>query len=80
MQAYYEIETDIPLNHQLHIHLPDNIPTGRAKVTVIYEVNDVLTKRTQMAAFLNNLPDNHDGLSRADIQAYINQERESWDI
>jgi len=38
MQAYYEIETDIPVNHQLHIQLPDSIPAGRAKIAVIYEV------------------------------------------
>ena len=26
MQAYYEIETQIPGNHQLNIQLPDTIP------------------------------------------------------
>ena len=72
MQAYYEIETDIPLNHQLNIHLPDNIPAGRAKVAVIYEVNESSEKATQMADFLNSLPDNTEGgLSRDDIQARI---------
>ena len=30
MQAYYEIETDIPDDHQLPIQLPENIPAGRA--------------------------------------------------
>ncbi|MDP3877760.1 MAG: hypothetical protein Q8Q50_12335 [Methylobacter sp.] len=38
MQAYYEIETDITANHQLHIQLPDSIPQGRAKIAVIYEL------------------------------------------
>jgi hypothetical protein len=37
MQAYYEIETNIPSNHQLQIQLPDSIPVGRAKIAVIYE-------------------------------------------
>ncbi len=23
MQVYYEIETDIPIDHQLHLQLPD---------------------------------------------------------
>lgn len=40
MQAYYEIEADITTNHQLHIQLPDIIPAGRAKVAVIYELDD----------------------------------------
>jgi hypothetical protein len=38
MQAYYEIETDITANHQVHIQLPDTIPHGRAKIAVIYEL------------------------------------------
>ena len=42
MHAYYEIETDIPINHQLNIRLPDTIPSGRAKIAVIYEVNEPL--------------------------------------
>lgn len=37
MQAYYEIETNIPSNHQLQIQLPDSIPVGRAKIAIIYE-------------------------------------------
>jgi len=36
MQAYYEIEAEIPLNHQLKLQLPENIPSGRVKVAVIY--------------------------------------------
>jgi len=39
MQAYYEIETDIPSNHQLQ--LPDTIPPGRAKIAVIYELTPI---------------------------------------
>ena len=30
MYAYYEVETNIPSNHELHIQLPDSIPAGRA--------------------------------------------------
>lgn len=41
MQAYYEIETQIPGNHQLNIQLPDTIPAGRAKIAVIYEVAEL---------------------------------------
>ncbi|MDT4328723.1 hypothetical protein ACQE3D_09720 [Methylomonas sp. MS20] len=80
MQADYEIETDIPLNHQLSIRLPDNIPAGRAKVTVIYEVNETGGNQMQMASFLNTLPDNPAaGLSRDEIQAFVDQERNNWD-
>jgi hypothetical protein len=81
MQAYYEIETEIPLNHQLNLQLPANIPVGKAKITVIYELAGTpLPKNTLMMDFLASLPDNpSDGLSREEIQSYIDQERESWD-
>jgi hypothetical protein len=61
MQAYYELETEIPSNHQLNIQLPDTIPAGRAKIAVIYEVADLSVpadKKKLMADFLANLPDN----------------------
>jgi hypothetical protein len=41
MQAYYEIETNIPSNHQLQINLPEIIPAGRAKIAVIYELSEI---------------------------------------
>ncbi len=41
MQAYYEIETDIPPSHQLSLMLPDEIPEGKAKVAVIYELPSI---------------------------------------
>ena len=31
MQAYYEIETQIPQNHRLKLQLPETIPVGLAK-------------------------------------------------
>jgi hypothetical protein len=80
MQAYYEIETDIPPDHQLSIRLPDNIPAGRAKVAVIYQVYETGGNQTQMAAFLNALPDNPTtGLDRDQIQAFVSEERGNWD-
>ncbi len=82
MQAYYEIETEIPLNHQLHLKLPDNIPAGHAKIAVIYDVPDKsTTKAEQMAAFLKALPDEPEeaGLSREAIDDYLRHERQSWD-
>jgi len=82
MQAYYEIETQIPQNHQLKLQLPDTIPAGLAKIAVIYELPEVTeNKAVKMAAFLNALPDKADqsGLSRAAINEYIDQERSDWD-
>lgn len=54
MQAYYEIETDIPVDHQLHINLPENIPAGRAKIAVIYELTQIKNHAgVALKAFLN---------------------------
>ena len=83
MQAYYEIETDIPRDHQLHIQLPDTIPAGRAKIAVIYELGDADAKATEdslMTEFLKSLPvTKTQGLSAEQIQAYLTEERASWE-
>jgi hypothetical protein len=81
MQAHYETETEISASRQLNIQLPDSIPPGRAKVAITYELpeNDV-SKIANMAAFLASLPDNPTGgLSREEIQTYLDQERQAWD-
>ncbi len=81
MQAYYEIETDIPRDHQLHIQLPDTIPAGRAKIAVIYELTDAkVTEDSLMTEFLKSLPvTKTQGLSVEQIQANITEERASWE-
>jgi hypothetical protein len=83
MQAYYEIETQIPSNHQLNIQLPESIPAGRAKIAVIYELTDLpqpTNKKKLMADFLASLPDNPEGgLTVEEIDSYIHEERSSWD-
>jgi hypothetical protein len=82
MQAYYEIEAQIPSNHQFNIQLPDTIPAGRAKIAVIYELveRQQPTKNSLMAEFLNSLPEpKAQGLSREQIQTYMTEERASWD-
>lgn len=43
MQAYYEVEAEIPSDHTLHLQLPDNIPTGKAKIAIIYELTPMKT-------------------------------------
>ena len=82
MQAYYEIEAEIPLDHQLILQLPDNIPVGHAKIVVIYEMPKVLeSKADKLAAFLQTLPNEvqNDGLSRDAINEYLQHERQGWD-
>ena len=82
MQAYYEIETEIPLNHQLKLQLPDSIPSGHAKIAIIYEVpKSVEDKSAALSIFLEALPDtpNDKGMSREAINDYIQQERQGWD-
>ncbi len=37
MHVYYELETEIPANHQLTLQLPNHIPAGHARVAIIYE-------------------------------------------
>ena len=54
MHAYYEVETNIPSDHQLHIKLPDSIPAGRAKIAVIYELTEAKNNAgLALKAFLN---------------------------
>ncbi len=81
MHAYYEIETEIPASHRLDIQLPDIIPPGKAKIAIIYEIAETdISKNIRMVEFLNSLSDRPtDGLSREEIQAYLGQERQTWD-
>lgn len=81
MQAYYEMETYIPNNHQLHLTLPNEIPEGTAKLAIIYELPISLeSKVKKMANFLNCLPDNAEGgLTCEQINQHIQAERDSWE-
>jgi len=54
MQAYYEVEAEIPSDHTLHLQLPDNIPTGKAKIAIIYELTQMKTDAgVALKEFLN---------------------------
>ena len=46
MQAYYEIATYIPSNHQIHLTLPNEIPEGMVKIAIIYELPNVQINKT----------------------------------
>ncbi len=48
MYAHCELETKIPANHQLTLQLPDTIPIGHAKVTIIYEMSEPIIFSYQM--------------------------------
>lgn len=86
MQAYYEIETDIPVNHQLYLQLPDTIPAGRAKIAVIYEVANLGNNEPQLSEkpktlldFLGSGKAYGRFLSAEEIDAFIADNREDWD-
>jgi hypothetical protein len=72
MQAYYEIETDITANHQLHIQLPASIPQGRAKVKVIYEVSENTKRKFEDTPAFNMWKDRND---MTDVEDYVAQLR-----
>ncbi|MEO1396578.1 MAG: hypothetical protein AAFV90_27135 [Cyanobacteria bacterium J06634_5] len=85
MQGYYETETEIPVNHQLTVKVPDNIPPGRVKLALIYDIGSEASstkavKKALMSEFLASLSEHPSSeLSRAEIQDYIDEERQSWD-
>jgi hypothetical protein len=43
MQAYFETEVFLPVNHHLNLKLPDEIPAGRVRIAVIYEKEENMT-------------------------------------
>jgi|APLak6261659701_1056019.scaffolds.fasta_scaffold07617_2 hypothetical protein len=76
MQAYYELETDITANHELHLQLPDTIPAGRVKVALIYEMPT--TKPKTLLDFLGAGKQYHRFSSAEDIDNFITGNREPW--
>lgn len=76
-----EISAEIDQNRQIHLQLPETFKTGKAKVIVIVEDNEQASKQLALADFLNELPINpeNQGLSRDEIQQYIQEERQGWD-
>ncbi len=81
MHAYYEVETYIPSNHQVHLTLPDEIPEGEVKIAIIYELPiSTENKVKKMANFLNSLSDNpENGRTLEQINQHIQSERDSWE-
>ena len=81
MQAYYEIETDIPVNHELHIQLPDTIPAGRAKIAVIYEIANepIISEQPENLLDFLGAGKAHARFSSAEeIDKFVMDNRETW--
>jgi hypothetical protein len=79
MQAYFETEVFLPVNHHLNLKLPDEIPAGRVRIAVIYEKEKNITEQGNLSQFLSSLPLNEQGRSNEDIMQQVKEERDSWD-
>jgi hypothetical protein len=68
-------------NNSITIVLPAEFKNyQQAEVIILpFEKETTADKQNLMAAFLNDLPENSDGLSRAEIEQHIQQERGDWD-
>lgn len=55
MQGYYEIETEIPANRELHIHLPREIPPGQVKIAIIYDLPESPNPKTLTREVMGSL-------------------------
>ena len=76
MQAYYEIETEIPKNHQLNLSLPAEIPEGTVKVAIIYNLpNAQATKTDALIQAIKEFRVNQ-ALSAQDIKALCEEGRD----
>jgi hypothetical protein len=84
MQAYYEIATYIPSNHQLPIDVNlalfatyrnHQLPEGKVKIAIIYELPDVqANKTTDLISAIKNFRVNKP-LSAQDIKSLCEEGR-----
>jgi hypothetical protein len=89
MQAYFETEAYLPVNHSLNLQLPDDIPAGKVRIAVIYEKpsqndnNKFIDEKGSAQALLNALKANplqgEAQLSDAQITAQIAEIESSWE-
>ncbi|MEY3218756.1 MAG: hypothetical protein RIT27_113 [Pseudomonadota bacterium] len=83
MRAYYELETNIPLNHQITIQLPDNIPVRQATIAVIYELNQNITNNLPqlktLVDFLGTGKKYQRFSSTSEIDNFVSENRETWE-
>ncbi|MCP5159443.1 MAG: hypothetical protein H6974_04775 [Gammaproteobacteria bacterium] len=80
MQAYYEIEAELSIDHEIHLSLPNDIPAGKVKIAIIYSLEKPEKPQVKMADFLLSLPDQVEGgASRESIQMRLREERDNWE-
>ena len=87
MQAYYQLQADIPVDHHLNIILPDTIPPGKAIITVSYETgsSENINPKSQISE-AKNLTD-FLGAGKAyqrfssvkEIDNFVAENRETWE-
>lgn len=67
-------------NNSITIFLPAEFTNyQQAEVIVLpLEKETAVDKQNLMTAFLNDLPENNEGLSRTEIEQHIQQERSDW--
>ncbi len=76
----YKISTEIPMNHELVLHLPDDIPSGRAEVLVLTDESSEKTNGESMMVFLDRLDSpGRKTRSKKQIDDELTSERNSWD-
>jgi len=80
MQVYYEATTIIPINHQIHIQLPDSIPVGRqAKIAIIYELEPQTSKQYKtLVDFLGAGKNYSRFASTEEIDDFVANNRDDW--
>jgi hypothetical protein len=79
-----ELDIEITADRAIHLKLPSEARTGRARVIVLYETEtsmqaDSATVRGNLDAFLATLPKNSAGRDHRSIAAQVEAERASWD-
>jgi hypothetical protein len=76
----YRISTEIPQDHELVLHLPDDIPAGQAEVLVLTGEGSERSDRESMKAFLDRLASpGRNTRSKKQIDDELLSERNSWD-
>lgn len=67
-------------NNSITIFLPAEFKSyQQAEVIILpFEKETAVDKQNLMATFLNDLPENSEGLSRAEIEQHLQQERSDW--
>ena len=73
-----ELEADIDENNELHLKLPVQHQGKHARVIVLVDPAQPTTPGN-LDAFLASMPINADGRARDEINAQVQQERDSWD-